>query len=167
MTFTAIDFETATYYRDSACAVGIVTVDNGLIVDEYHTLIQPPNNYYYYNNTNIHGISAKDTINVGTFDVCFAEIQKRLLGKIVVAHNEYFDRSVLNACISYYGLTSKNFLLDKKWVCTLKLYRSLGFYPNRLCDCCERLNIPLQHHEALSDARACAKLYLNYLENHK
>lgn len=167
MTFTAIDFETATYDRHSACAVGIITVDNGIIIDEYYTLIQPPDNYYYYNNTEIHGISAKDTKNIGTFDVHYEEIHKRLADKIVVAHNESFDRSVLNSCISHYGLSSKGLLLYKNWECTLQIYRSLGFYPNRLSDCCKRLNIPLQHHEALSDARACANLYLNYLQNHQ
>lgn len=166
MTFTAIDFETATYERDSACAVGIVTVDNGIIVDEYYTLIQPPDNYYYYNNTKIHGISSKDTKSIDTFDAHYAEIHKRLLGKTVVAHNESFDRTVLKSCINYYDLSSKDLFLDKNWKCTLQLYRSLGFYPNKLSDCCQRLNIPLQHHEALSDARACAKLYLNYLENY-
>ena len=44
MTFTAIDFETATSKHNSACSVGIVTVENGIIVDEYQTLIQPPKN---------------------------------------------------------------------------------------------------------------------------
>lgn len=44
MTFTAIDFETATGHPESACAVGIVMVEEGVIVDEYYTLIQPPNN---------------------------------------------------------------------------------------------------------------------------
>ena len=42
MTFTAIDFETATAFHP--CSVGIVTVENGVIVDEFVTLIKPPNN---------------------------------------------------------------------------------------------------------------------------
>ena len=46
MTFTTIDFETATSNRNSACAVGIVTVENRIITEEYYTLIQPPNNEY-------------------------------------------------------------------------------------------------------------------------
>ena len=48
MTFTAIDFETATYDRHSACAVGIVTIDNGIIIDEYYTLIQPPDKKHWH-----------------------------------------------------------------------------------------------------------------------
>ena len=41
MTFTAIDFETATAFHP--CSVGIVTVENGIIVDEFVSLIKPPN----------------------------------------------------------------------------------------------------------------------------
>ena len=44
MNFTAIDFETATAFHP--CSVGIVTVENGIIVDEFVTLIKPPNNIY-------------------------------------------------------------------------------------------------------------------------
>ena len=47
MTFTAIDFETATGYRDSACAVGIVSVKDSVIINEYYSLIKPPDNYYW------------------------------------------------------------------------------------------------------------------------
>ena len=38
-TFTAIDFETADKHH--ICSVGIVTVENGKIIDEYQTFIQP------------------------------------------------------------------------------------------------------------------------------
>ena len=44
LSFAAIDFETATGYMESACAVGIVTVTDGEITDEYYSLIQPPEN---------------------------------------------------------------------------------------------------------------------------
>ena len=166
MTFAAIDFETATYDRNSACSVGIVTIDNSIIVDEYYTLIQPPDNYYYYNNTKIHGISAKDTKHAGVFSAYYNEIYQRLTGKKIIAHNENFDRSVLRNCISHYGLSPENLQLNDNWECTLQFYRRLGYFPNRLSDCCKRLKIPLQHHDALSDAKACALLYLNYLQNY-
>lgn len=42
LSFVAIDFETATGYMESACSVGIVTVTDGIITDEYCSLIQPP-----------------------------------------------------------------------------------------------------------------------------
>jgi DNA polymerase-3 subunit epsilon len=166
MTFAAIDFETATGQYHSACAVGIVTVENDIIKDEFYTLIQPPDNFYSNQNIQVHGITSRHTAQVPTFESFYPEIYKRLLHRTVVAHNEGFDRNVLKSCIGHYRLSSKGLLLHKNWECTVKISRSLGYYPNKLSDCCNRHNIPLQHHEALSDARACAQLYLNYLQNH-
>jgi len=164
MTFTSIDFETATYKSHSACAVGIVTVEHGIITDEYYTLIQPPDNFYSYHNIQVHGITSKHTANADAFDELYPEIYKRLLHKNIVAHNESFDRNVLKNCISHYGLSSKGLSLHKNWQCTVQVSRNLGYFPNKLSDCCQRFNIPLQHHEALSDARACALLYLKLSE---
>jgi DNA polymerase-3 subunit epsilon len=67
MNFTAIDFETATGKRDSACAVGIVTVENGAITEEYYSLIQPPGNEYFGMNIAVHGIHPQDTQGAPTF----------------------------------------------------------------------------------------------------
>ena len=160
MTFTAIDFETATGYPESACAVGIVTVQDGIITDEYHTLIQPPNNEYWYRNVMVHGIKPIETINTKTFDSLFPEIQKRLFGRKIVAHNESFDRNVLLRTMKYYGLYYDELEIADRWECTCRIYRAKGYKPANLQYCCDRNSIVLNHHEALSDARACAQLYL-------
>ena len=160
MTFTAIDFETATGYPESACAVGIVTVNDGIITEEYYTLIQPPNNEYYYQNIMVHGIKPIETINGKTFDQVFPEIQKRLFGRKIVAHNEAFDRRVLTKTMKAYGLYYDELEIADMWECTCKIYRKKGYKPANLKHCSDLNNIQLVHHEALSDARACAKLYL-------
>jgi len=159
MNFTAIDFETATQHH--ICAVGIVTVTNGKITDEYHALIQPPYNEYNWHNTQVHGITEDDTWDSPTFDKVYPEIKKRLQGKIVVAHNESFDRSVLQKTMAENGLDYSELKLSERWECTMKLCRANDKYPSgKLNECCAIDNIELQHHEALSDARACAELYL-------
>ena len=160
MTFTAIDFETATGYPESACAVGIVTVNDGVITEEYYTLIQPPNNEYLYQNIMVHGIKPIETINGKTFDQVFPEIQKRLFGRKIVAHNEAFDRRVLTKTMKAYGLYYDELEIADMWECTCKIYRKKGYKPANLKHCSDLNNIQLVHHEALSDARACAKLYL-------
>jgi len=71
-----------------------------------------------------------------------------------------FDRSVLKNTMNLYGLNYSELNLADKWECTLKIYRTKGFNPAGLNVCCREMNIKLNHHEALSDARACAKLYL-------
>ena len=40
-TFTAIDFETASCDRDSACAIGLVRVEAGRVVRREYRLIRP------------------------------------------------------------------------------------------------------------------------------
>ena len=160
LSFVAIDFETATAYRHSACAIGIVTVEHGIIADEYYTLIQPPGNYYLWQNVRVHGITANDTKFAPLFKDIYPEIKQKLESKIVVAHNESFDRSVLTKTMQHYYLNYTDLNLAERWECTWKIYRDKGFSPANLNSCCARLGITLKHHEALSDARGCAKLYL-------
>ena len=158
MTFTAIDFETATAYHP--CSVGIVTVENGIIVDEFVTLIKPPNNLYSPFTIQVHGIHPRDTVNAKSFMQVYPEIQKRLQNRVVVAHNESFDRNVLAKSMALYNLNYDDLNIGSRWECTVKIYKAKGFKPAKLSDCCKLMNIALEHHEALSDARACAKLYL-------
>ena len=160
MNFIAIDFETATAKRNSACSVGIVTVENGVIIEEYHTLIQPPNNEYNWHNIQVHGITESDTFNAPNFQQVYPEIKRRLAGKVVIAHNESFDRSVLKNTMLDFGIEYSDLDLSDKWGCTMKIYKAKGYKPAKLNVCCAQHNIQLQHHDALSDARACAKLYL-------
>ncbi len=158
--FVAIDFETANYNPQSACAVGIVTVSNNIITDEYYTLIQPPQNFYTASNIMCHGITPEQTLTAPTFENVYHEFEKRMKNKIVVAHNESFDRNVLKSTMQYYDLSYFHWGLPNIWQCTLKIYRQKGFKPASLNACCSRMDIELQHHNALSDARACALLYI-------
>lgn len=158
MTFTAIDFETAIGFHP--CSVGIVTVENGVIVDEFVSLIKPPNNIYSPYTIQVHGIYPRDTIYEKSFNLVFPEIKKRLQNRVVVAHNESFDRNVLAKSMAYYGMDYNDLNIANRWECTVKIYKSKGLKPTKLSDCCREMNIKLNHHEALSDARACAKLYM-------
>lgn len=152
--FTALDFETAQGYRWSICQVGLVRVENGIITKEVNLLVQPPNNYYWSRFTDIHGIAAKDTVNAPTFDQVWQQIAPYIENQNVIAHNGFgFDFPVLDKTLFHYGLTIPNYTK----FCTYKIYRS------NLANLCQEHNIPLNHHDALSDARACAELYLKYL----
>src|SRR5690606_31864777 len=105
-------------------------------------------------------IKPVETLNRPTFDVLFPEIRERLAGRRIVAHNEAFDRNVLAKTMRYYGLYYDEHNLAQRWECTCKIYRAKGYKPANLKACSQRHGIELNHHEALSDARACAKLYL-------
>ncbi|HKK60128.1 MAG TPA: hypothetical protein VJ937_11650, partial [Salinivirga sp.] len=67
---------------------------------------------------------------------------------------------VLKNTMNYYALPYENLGLSERWECTMKIYRAKGFKPAKLDACCARMGVQLNHHEALSDAKACAQLYL-------
>lgn len=153
--FTAIDFETAQGYRWSICQVGLVRVENGIVTQEVNILVQPPGNYYWNRFTDIHGIAAKDTFNSPNFAQVWHQIAPYIENQNVVAHNGFgFDFPVLNATLDYYSLLTP----DYNKFCTYKIYRS------NLATLCQEHNIQLNHHDALSDARACGELYLRNLK---
>lgn len=163
MNFVAIDFETAVNHH--ICSVGIVTVENGTIVDEFSSLIRPPENRYNWHNIQVHHIEPTHTENALSFDQVYPEIRKRIKGQLVVAHNESFDRTTLQKTMTDFGLDYGELDLPERWECTCKIYRAKGLNPASLDACCEKLGIELNHHEALSDARGCAELYKLHSNN--
>ena len=154
--FAAIDFETANHSSDSACAVGISIVRQGRIAAQRTRLIRPPNGEFAF--THIHGLSWKDVRKEPTFSEVWADLYPELSDvRFFAAHNAPFDRKVLHACCKRYGLDQPR----QKFVCTVQVARSVfDIRPTRLPDVCRHLNISLNHHEAGSDAEACARILL-------
>ena len=157
--FLALDFETANNERNSACALGLAVVENKVITEQVSFLIKPPKSYFIH--TDIHGITWDDVRNKPTFDQIWIDI-KKYFKKIdfIVAHNSSFDRSVMKACCDYYGIKAP----EKDYKCTLQLSRKmLNLENNRLETVCEYYGIELNHHNALSDTLACAKIMINFM----
>lgn len=158
--FAAIDFETANASRASACAVGIVRVEDGRIVAAEHRLIRPPQPDWGepFTNTWVHGISWADVADAPPFGDVWHDVRGLLRGvRFVAAHNAPFDRSVLRACCETAGIAPPR----TRFECTVRMARDvLGIYPTKLHQVCQRLGIPLRHHHALSDAEACARIVL-------
>ncbi len=154
--FVAIDFETADTQPDSACAVGLVRVEDGTIVRRELRLIRPPRRAFEF--TWVHGITWERVEREATFHEVWADVRGVLRGaEFLAAHNASFDRRVLHACCHAAGLPAPR----QPFVCTMVLARrTWGIRPTRLPDVCHRLQIPLVHHEAASDAEACARIVL-------
>lgn len=160
MLFLAIDFETANRYPNSACSVGLVRVHNNRIVSKKTFLIKPPYEYFEY--THIHGITFEDVKKQPTFKQRWPHIKKYFDGiDFAVAHNASFDFTVLKSCCQTYGLETP----EIEFRCTMKLSRSvLNMKPANLFHVCRELCIPLSHHDAGSDAEACARIMIEVLK---
>ena len=154
--FTAIDFETSQGKRWSICQVGLVRVENGIIIAKLSLLVQPPKNYYWDRFIDIHGITPEQTANAPIFSSVWQQIQSFISGQSLVAHNGFaFDFNCLNQTLEYYNIEQPEYT----GYCTYKIFGS------NLAALCNEYKIPLNHHDALSDAMASAELFKRYLRH--
>ena len=156
--FVAIDVETANREPSSICSIGAVKVVDGVIVDRRYSLVCPEPEWYSRYNTAVHGLTEEDTWDAPNFSQVWTDWTDWIGDMPLVAHNARFDNSCINAACGIYGLES-----PQDFLCTLKAARKSiprGMCPSKsLGALCEFFGIPLDnHHNALADAEACAKL---------
>jgi DNA polymerase III, epsilon subunit and related 3''-5'' exonucleases len=158
--FTAIDFETADSIHP--CSLGLAVIKDSQVVLEKQWLIKPScYPYFHYYARKIHGISKEDVKNKPTFNCLWKEIKPFIEGQILVAHNSDFDVKVLLHALEHYHIEKPEFTA----YCSCKLARYV--WPKNakasLDFLCKQEGISLEHHQALSDAKACALLFLKEL----
>lgn len=89
-----------------------------------------------------------------TFGSIWNQIEPFIKNQNLVAHNGFaFDFHCLKQTLDYYNIETPIYTGH----CTYRIFK------NNLASLCKEYNIPLNHHDALSDAMACAKLYLLHL----
>lgn len=163
--FVVLDVETtglsATTHR--VLEIALVTTDpSGRVLDEWTTRLNPQGPV---GATHIHGITDADVRHAPLFPDVLDELNQRLTGAALVAHNARFDLAFLRA--EYARAQWRLPYLPA--LCTLDA--SSHHLPNlprrRLTDCCHAIGHPLVHaHSALGDARGTAALLAHYLHPH-
>ena len=164
--FVAIDFETANSSPASPCAVGLVRVRDGKIQESLSMLFKPPfrHNWFHEGNIQVHGIRPEDIADSPDWEEVLPELLLFTEGLPLVAHNASFDMGVLRA-----SAEEVNFDLPPlNYFCSLNISRrtyALESY---------RLNAvayaigheEFQHHDALADSDACARIILHAANRH-
>ncbi|MEG1555110.1 MAG: 3'-5' exonuclease [Bacteroidales bacterium] len=161
--FAAIDFEIANSKRTSVCSIGIVVVHNGIIINGFYQLIRPAPNYYSRFCSNVHGILYEDTVNAQKFPEIWADIVPLIEGLPLVAHNSPFDEGCLRAVHELYGMQYPNYVFYDTLRASRKLFgRRLPNHQLHTVSaaCGFDLN---NHHHALADAEACARIAMKIL----
>jgi len=145
--FVALDFETA---------LGVGVVDGFRIARRRRWLIRPPRRDFEF--TYIHGITWSMVANEPSFAELWPEVRREMQGaQFLAAHYAPFDRDVLGACCRRAGVRAPRL----PFLCTVQLARrAWRLYPTKLPNVCAFLGIDLDHHEALSDAEACARIVI-------
>lgn len=156
MRWAAIDFETATSSRASACALGVVIVEDGRELHRQAWLIRPPGNLYQAGNIAIHGIHPSETEDAPEFPHVWAEAMQVIEDRTLVAHNASFDVGVIRKACDEYRLAPPG----SEYVCTVKLSRRTwpDLSAHKLPIVAGHVGASLDHHDALSDAAACSSI---------
>lgn len=153
--FAAIDFETANAERSSVCSVGVVIVRDGEIVDTFYSLINPEPNYYTYWCSRVHGLTREDTENAPVFPEVWKQIEPKIAGLPLVAHNQSFDEGCLKAVFRVYQMHYPGYDFYDTLCASRKAFPRLPNYQLHTvaaaCGYCLE-----NHHHALADAEACA-----------
>jgi DNA polymerase-3 subunit epsilon len=159
--FTAIDFETANSSNASACAVGLVRVRDGRIVDQTGWLIRPPagHDVFFELNVRIHGIQPEDVIGAATWSDQLADIVAFAGDDVMVAHNAGFDMAVLKRACDATGDDCPPY----RYACSLqvarKVYRLESYRLPFVAAEAGFADFP--HHNATADALACAHVMID------
>jgi len=111
----------------------------------------------------IHGLTVEDTENEKVFPYVWAEIEPKIAGLPLVAHNSPFDEGCLREVFRVYQMNYP----DYKFYCTLSASRKTF---GKVLDS-HTLSVVaahcgydlIHHHHALADAEACAAIAMKIL----
>ena len=159
--FTAIDFETANGSSASPCAVGLVRVRDGVLVEGLAILFWPPPGHkeIWASNSRIHGIYESDLEGAPEFEVALEEMLEFIGTDVLVAHNASFDMGVLRKSAEAIGAEVPDF----SYMCSLLMARkSYNLESYRLNAVAYAVgHEDFKHHDALADADACARIVVH------
>ncbi len=158
MDVVAIDFETANGQASSACQLAAVVLRDSEIVAEHSWLIRPPRMFFAPRNIEVHGIRPADVIDAPNMEQVWSELSAIVDGQVLVAHNARFDIGVLVASLAAFDVACP----ELQFTCTRLLARVA--WPGRsgygLKPLGNWLGVQFKHHDALEDARCCARIAL-------
>jgi DNA polymerase-3 subunit epsilon len=167
MRILCIDFETANYNPESACAIGYALLENGRMADAGSFLIKPHGSYSEFRPDfiQIHGIQPSHVKNKPEFPEVYNKIRHLFGNSTLAAHFAVFDSKVLRALVNLYSIDFP----EKDFLCTCRLTQKMwkGLENHKLPTVCRHVKYILNHHDAGSDAKGCAAVLSKVIEETK
>ena len=164
--FVAIDFETANSSPASPCAVGLVRVREGQIVDGFEALFKPPSlhNWFSPGNVAVHGITPSMIESAPEYSAVLARMLEFIGKEVLIAHNAPFDMGVLRASAEAVAIPLPTFRYSCSLQIARKTYNLDGYRLNQVAYAIghEEFN----HHNALADSEACSRIVIHAADRH-
>jgi DNA polymerase-3 subunit epsilon len=147
----------------SICSIGAAVFEDGQLVDEWYSLIDPKDDFDGIN-VSIHGITEADVRGAPTFQEAMAEIERRLSDQIVVTHT-HFDRVAMHQAATRWSVPA----VRCTWLDSARVVRRTWAECARsgygLSAVCKRIGYTFDHHNALEDAKASGHVLLAALRD--
>lgn len=158
MNIIAVDFETASEQRASACSVGLAWIRDGRVVRVEERLIRPRDMRFSAFNIAIHGIRPEHVADAPEFPEVMDEFIDDFCDATLIAHNAAFDFSVWRACLDQYRQNYPEF----QYLCSVKMARKVWpqLGSHKLNILASYLGLSFAHHNAAEDAALCAEAAL-------
>ena len=154
--YVCFDVETPNLHNDRMSAIGICVVEDGRTVDRFYSVVNPDAEFDAFN-IRLTGITPQMAEESPNFSQLWKTLSPLLRSGLLVAHNAQFDMSVLSKCLMAYEIDCPE---TTRYLCTCRMSKAAApsLSDHKLDTVCRALHIPLDHHNALSDANACAEI---------
>lgn len=160
--FLALDVETSNADMSSICQVGIVEFQDGVVVSQWGSLVNPEA-YFDPFNISIHGIEPGMVKDAPCFPDLHPLIQQSVKDKIVITHMS-FDQTSLRRATQRYGLPE----ISCTWLDSARVvrrqweqFKQSGY---SLPNITRQLGINYKAHDAIDDARAAGEVVLRAIQ---
>ncbi len=165
--FIAIDCEKASNEPTSLCSIGIACFKNGKIKDTKEYIIRPYPFEFYQGaiiNNCYHEVPIDIYENAPTINKVWPKINKFFKKNLLVGHGINGDLQAIQIALKHYGI---NYTPPAQDECICTNIASIYTYPeyesHKLKSLCDKLNIGVNPHHALSDAKAAGFLLLDMM----
>ncbi|PKO52614.1 MAG: transposase [Betaproteobacteria bacterium HGW-Betaproteobacteria-20] len=165
MDFVAIDVETANSDMASICQIGIAKFSNGVLVEEWVSLLNPED-YFHFINIDIHGIDENDVVDAPKFSDVLYKLKYFMDGSICICHT-HFDRVSIAKAFQKYSIQPLNITwLDSARVAR-RTWEEFAWSGYGLANVCRKIGYEFNHHDALEDAKASGQVVLAAIKESK
>lgn len=150
-----LDIENPNSRGNSICAIGLLVIKNGEVIDKKYSLINPEDRFDR-TNSEITGLTESMVLDAPTLKEIWPELEPLLLNAIIIGHNIKYDLNVLSKSLDRYDISAPTF----QYICTLQLSRELiSSKSYKLSSLLSAIGFSYQAHNALEDAHAAYQLF--------
>lgn len=169
-TFVVFDLETtglnsspSSGNMDKIIEIGAYKIEKGEITESFSTFVNPEKRLSD-EIVRLTGITQEMVEDAPSFEEVMPDFYKFCSGSVLVGHNIVgFDFKFVDYYCSKLG-----YILDRKLIDTLHLSQELLYLPNyKLNTIAETFNITFNHHRAVDDALATAKIFIELIKMKK